>query len=116
MTKATASSPATATPSIGATKAYLSIGEHTLEQNVTPEAKEVTFKLQLTAGDTERQAGDMNSADKKVSANYVYVLNMDISTGPIEGWQTRQGQGLPLAEGSTDFPLVKVNKGKAQKH
>ena len=96
--------------SMGSKTAYLTIGDETLELPVAPDAKEVTFTLELPAGDVDISTGFIDNKEKKVCANYVYILNADIASGSTNGWQTRQGLGLPLAESSVDFPPSKGNK------
>jgi len=99
-------------PSLGAQKAYLEIGGQTLEQTIPSGAKEVTFKLKLDSGELRLNTGFISKDGKKVAANFAYILNTDLRNGSIQGWQSRQGLGLPKAEGSTDFPLGRAGKKK----
>ncbi len=70
----------------------------------------MTFILELPAGNVDISTGFIDDKGKNVCANYVYILNADIASGSTDGWQTRQGLGLPLAESSVDFPPIKGSK------
>ena len=102
--------------SLNTKKSYLSIAGQDLVLPVSPDAKEVTFTLELKSGLTELNAGFFDSSEKKSSANYVYVLNSDIHKGSTKAWQTREGLGLPFSEASKEFALIrKASKKKNPK-
>ena len=102
--------------SLNTNKSYLSIAGQDLVAPVSTDAKEVTFTLKLKAGPTELNTGFFDSSDKKSAANYIYVLNTDIHKASTKDWQTREGLGLPFAEASKEYALVrKASKKKPKK-
>ena len=93
--------------SLGAKKAFLKIGDIDIEQTFSEGAKEVTFKVKLKAGQQDLYAGFVLPNGKKEACYYAYVLNKDTYKGELDGWQTREGLGLPLAGPiEIDYPAI----------
>ncbi|MBK1880171.1 arylsulfatase [Pelagicoccus mobilis] len=81
---------------VEAATASLEIQGKTLKAKVAPGAKEVTFRVKLKKGPAELKATFYNSQkEATVSPFYAYVLRED--GRDLDGWQTREGLGLPQA-------------------
>ena len=80
---------------IHAEKAVLEVEGQKLTMDIPKDAKEVTFRIKLKKGDADLKAYFITNK-KPVGAFYAYVLYEGDS--PVkEGWQTREGLGLPEA-------------------
>ena len=77
------------------TKAVVEVQGKKLEKSVAPEAKEVTFRVELKKGAAKLVARFMGSGID-VTAYYAYIAR---ETPELKkDWQTRAGLGLPLAK------------------
>ncbi len=78
-------------------KASLSIQGQTLKSPISADTKEVTFRVYLESGEVELDAlFSSSSSDTKISPFYAYVYRETADV--MDGWQSREGLGLPQAE------------------
>lgn len=83
--------------SVGAHSARIEIQGQVLNQAVSKDAKEVTFRVRLEKGVAELKTTFFDKNEKPTtSAFYAYLLREDKE--PVDGWQSREGLGLPVAE------------------